>query len=358
MGLFGLGEDAKVPRLELELTSACDHRCAHCYNVWNAPGSQYPRGALPTADYLAMLERLVRQSGARELVLTGGEPLLHPDALKVAEKAVSLVSRVGSGGPPGRPHVRLVTNGSHVDPATAKSLKGIGISAVQLTLLASRREKHDALKGVTSFDDTLRALLNLRDVGLPVQVCFVASRQNAGELPDVLELCYGLGVRMLVYNRMCPSGGAVGRIAELVPEVEEVEADLEVAERLGRLRGIAVATAMPIPPCLVRLERYPWIRFGFCSVGSASPNLVVDPLGNVRPCNLSSTILGNVLKTDFAKIRHAAFGKRFRREVPPMCRGCAYQDSCNGGCKASALAAYGSAVKPEPFLHFALEGRR
>lgn len=337
----------KVPRLELELTSACDHRCAHCYNVWNAPDAKYPRGARPTADYLAMLERVVRQSGAQELVLTGGEPLLHPDALKIAERAASLAR-----------HVRLVTNGSHVDPATAKALKVAGIASVQLTLLASRREKHDALKGVTSFDDTLRALLNLRDVGLPVQVCFVASRQNAGELSDVLDLCYGLGVKFLVYNRMCPAGGAVSRTEELVPEVDQVEADLEVAEKLGRLRGIVVATAMPIPPCLIRLERYPWIRFGFCSVGSSSPNLVVDPLGNVRPCNLSSVVLGNLLTTDFEKIRHAKFGRKFRQTVPQICRGCAYEGSCNGGCKASALAAYGSASEPEPFVRLALEGRR
>ncbi|MGC4119049.1 MAG: radical SAM protein [Myxococcales bacterium] len=347
MGLFGPSDDAKVPRLELELTSACDHRCAHCYNVWNAPGSAYPRGALPTAEYLSMLERVVAESGAQELVLTGGEPLLHPDALKIAERAARLAR-----------HVRLVTNGSHVDPGTATALKAAGVGAVQLTLLASRREKHDALKGVPSFDDTLRALLNLRDVAMPVQVCFVASRRNAGELSDVLELCYGLGVTALVYNRMCPSGGAVSRLAELVPEVDRVEADLEVAERLGRLRGIAVATAMPIPPCLIRLERYPWVRFGFCSVGSSSPNLVVDPVGNVRPCNLSSDILGNVAKSGFAKILHAAFGRRFRREVPKLCRGCAYEQSCNGGCKASAIAAYGSAREPEPFLRLALEARR
>ncbi len=54
-----------------------------------------------------------------------------------------------------------------------------------------------------------------------------------------------------------------------------------------------VATAMPIPPCLIRHQRYPRVRFGFCSVGTASPNVTIDPLGNVRSCNLSSAILGN-----------------------------------------------------------------
>ncbi len=346
MALFETGTTARVPRLELELSTACDHRCAHCYNVWNAPGSAYPRGALPTADYLAMLERLVAESGAQELVLTGGEPLLHPDALLIAARAAALV-----------PHVRLVTNGSHVGPEKARALAKAGVAAVQLTLLGARRETHDGLKGVASFDDTLRAILDLKDAGLPVQVCHVASRRNAGALPEILQLCFGLGVRLLVYNRMCPSGGAVARVAELLPTVEQVEADLEACERLGRRYGVAVATAMPLPPCLIRHERYPWVRFGFCSLGSPSPSLVIDPLGNVRPCNLSSHVLGNVARGGLAQLRHAEWGRKFRRVTPRVCRGCVHEASCGGGCPASAVACQGSNAHPEPFLAQALEAR-
>lgn len=344
MGLLEAGAAGKVSRIELELTTACDHRCVHCYNVWNAdPG--YPRGALPTAEYLAMVERLVGESGAQELVLTGGEPLLHPDALVIAARAAKLV-----------PHVRLVTNGSHLGPDKARALAKAGVAAVQLTLLGSRRETHDRLKGVASFDDTLRAILDLKDAGVPVQICHVASRGNAGELPEILQLCFGLGVKLLVYNRMCPSGGAVARIGELLPTVEQVETDLEACERLGRRYGIAVATAMPIPPCLVRHERYPWVRFGFCSLGSAS--LVIDPLGNVRPCNLSSHVLGNVARGGLAQLRHAEWGRRFRRVTPKVCRGCVHEASCGGGCPASGVACRGSSAHPEPFLAQVLgEGR-
>lgn len=348
MGIFGLGESAQVPRLELELTSACDHRCRHCYNVWNAPdggpAEGYPRGQLPTDQYLGLLEKVIGESGARELSLTGGEPLLHPDALRIVERACALASSV-----------RLVTNGSHVSPDVAARLRRAGVRVVQLTLLGGRKEVHDRLKGVASFDDTLRALLNLRDAGLPAQICFVATRENAADFADVLELCFAFGVRSLVYNRMCPSGGAIGQIAELLPEVDQVEANLELAERVGRARQIAVATAMPIPPCLIRIERYPWVRFGFCSTGTSSPNLVVDSLGNVRPCNLSSRILGNVLRDGWSKIRHAAYGRRFRRTLPKLCRGCAYERSCQGGCKQSAIATYGSAEHLEPFVHLACE---
>ena len=27
---------SQIPRLDFELTPGCDHKCAHCYNVWTA----------------------------------------------------------------------------------------------------------------------------------------------------------------------------------------------------------------------------------------------------------------------------------------------------------------------------------
>lgn len=333
--------ESAVPRLDFELTTGCDHRCGHCYNVWGA--GDYPRGALPTERYLAMLDRALAQSGAQSATFTGGEPLLHRDALRILRHARGLV-----------PDVRLITNGSHVPPAVARALAEIGLSSVQLTLLSADRDRHDRGKGAVCFDDTLRALLDLRDAGAPVQVCFVATRENAADFEDVLGLCHLLDVRSLSYNRMSPSGAA--RWRDLLPSVEQVEAHLDLAERLGPAWGIAVGTAMPIPPCLVRLERYRWVRFGFCSTGSESPNLVVDPLGNVRSCNLSQALLGNLEAEDWPTIRARVRESQesFWESVPEVCRGCRYEATCQGGCKESALAAYGDLRHPEPFLHQAL----
>jgi len=342
-------EDVKVPRLDIELTTACDHRCAHCYNVWGAadgePQAGYPKGQLPTNDLISMMGRVVRQSGARHLTLTGGEPMLRPDAMEIVAAACALV-----------PSVQVVTNGSHVTPDTARRFRQAGVRSVQLTLLSADRDRHDELKGVVCYDDTVRAAVDLREAGVPIQVCFVATSRNAGELPGVLELCYVLGVRHLAYNRMSPAGGAVTEISSLMPTVEQVERDLAASERIGRRFGVKVSTAMPIPPCLVRIERYPWVRFGFCSTGTHTPNLTVDAFGNVRSCNLSSRVLGNVIEQEWAEIYKDPYPTDFRTQLPEICVGCAYEKSCNGGCKESALATFGDLRHLEPFIHFARKG--
>lgn len=341
------GEDpgaCGIPRLDFELTPGCDHKCAHCYNVWtadegDAQAGYDTAGQLRTPALKQMMTRAVRQTGAQHLTITGGEPLLRKDAVEIIEHACELA-----------PSVSLITNGSHIGPEVAARLARAGVRSVQLTLLAADRDEHDRLKGAQCFDDTVRAALDLTEAGVPVQVCFVAMRENADQFEGVLELCYALGVRSISYNRMSPTGGAIHHIARLMPSVEQIEDNLDTAERLGKAYGIAVATAMPIPPCLVRIDRYRWVRFGFCSTGSSAPNIVIDGKGNVRSCNLASGLMGNILEQDWTEIFANPYQRTFKRNVPEMCRGCAYEASCQGGCKESAFATFGDHAHPEPLL--------
>jgi PqqA peptide cyclase len=342
VGLFD-GRSSKVPRLDFELVSGCDHKCGHCYNVWNAkagdPQGQYPRGQLDTPAFLAMMTKAVKESGAEHLTITGGEPLLRKDALAILRHAASLV-----------PSLQLITNGSHVTEEVAKTLAEIRVRSVQLTLLSSNRALHDRLKGAVCYDDTIRAAVELKDKGVPVQICYVAMKENAGEIEGVVDLAFAIGAVGLSYNRMSPTGWAIHEIDRLLPEVEQVEHDLSVLNRLAPRYRLHVATAMPIPPCLIRLERYPNVRFGFCSVGTESPNVTIDPLGNVRSCNLSSNILGNIRERPWSAIYPGKYVERFDDHIPEVCRGCRYEKTCRGGCKESGFAAYGDLSAPEPFL--------
>ena len=179
-------------------------------------------------------------------------------------------------------------------------------------------------------------------------------RKNWQDFAEVMELCMVLGIGSIAYNRMSPTGGAIHQIEQLMPEVAQVESNLDTAEQLGPRWKIQVSTAMPIPPCLIRIERYKWVKFGFCSTGTSSPNIVIDPLGNVRSCNLASGIMGNVVRQQWADIMRNPYQREFKRNTPRMCRGCRYEHSCQGGCKESAFATFGDHAHPEPFVHMAM----
>ena len=338
----------RLPRIDFEFSAGCDHRCAHCYNVWGAEKSD-PQGGyklgrpLPTPLFKTMIKKTMRQTQAQHVTVTGGEPLLRKDALELIE----LISQTAK-------TITLITNGSHIDAEIATALRRLNVNQVQLTLLSTERERHNRLKGADCFLDTVRSARHLQQAGVPVTCCFVAMKENAPDFEKVLELCFALGIEHVSYNRMSPTGGAVHHIQRLMPSVEQVEANLEEANRLGPKYNIKVATAMPIPPCLIRTARYPNVSFGLCSTGSESPNIVIDSAGNVRSCNLSSGIMGNILAQNWSEIRKTDYPTKFVRDVPEMCKGCAYERTCQGGCKESAFAVFGDHSHPEPFLWLSL----
>jgi radical SAM protein with 4Fe4S-binding SPASM domain len=105
----------------------------------------------------------------------------------------------------------------------------------------------------------------------------------------------------------------------------------------------------------LRIDRFQWVKFGFCSTGSHSPNVVIDAAGNVRSCNLSSKVLGNLAEQDWSEIFANPYPTAFRRAVPQMCRGCSYETTCIGGCGESAFATFGDRSHPDPLVWMTLD---
>jgi radical SAM protein with 4Fe4S-binding SPASM domain len=94
-----------------------------------------------------------------------------------------------------------------------------------------------------------------------------------------------------------------------------------------------------------RTSVYLRLGFGFCAAGSSRAYYTLDTAGNVRPCNHTPTILGNVWTEPFGEIIDATRLADFVAAVPDCCVPCARRDECQGGCKASAQVCYGDLRK-------------
>ncbi|MGB1699068.1 MAG: radical SAM protein [Nannocystaceae bacterium] len=347
-------------RLEFELTRGCDHACAHCYNVWGAdaeePQAQYATSrqrddacenpasqTLRPDAHLALIEETIRARRPHTVVLTGGEPMLHPRGVEIVSRVAAQVPSVG-----------LITNGSHGTDALVETLATAGNVWVQLTLLAPDPDTHDRLKGAVSFDDTVRALVRLADAGVATQVCFVSMQGNEGLFPQVMELALALGARHVNYNRVAPTGVAVRSVAGLLPQIDAVREDLRFAETHGPGWGISVTTAIPIPPCVRGDLQLEWVQMGGCPVGTHVQSTTIDPSGNVRSCPLSSHVLGNLQCDTWEDIEDDPYPRAFRQLLPELCRTCEHAPTCHGGCKESAFATSGTHLQLDPFVAAAL----
>lgn len=125
---------------------------------------------------------------------------------------------------------------------------------------------------------------------------------------------------------------------------------LAAADEAAGDLGIPIACSIPIQPCLVDTSRFRRLTFGFCAAGTPRAYYTLDPLGNLRPCNHTSTILGNLLEEPFADLTGPERLAAFVDATPPFCAPCLLRATCQGGCKAAAQACYGSLTAEEPFL--------
>jgi radical SAM protein with 4Fe4S-binding SPASM domain len=107
---------------------------------------------------------------------------------------------------------------------------------------------------------------------------------------------------------------------------------------------------VPVPPCVVDVSHFRHVTFGLCPAGTRNSYFTVDPLGNLRPCNHSPTILGNLSAEPFQSLAEGADSRSFARALPPVCFRCSLARSCQGGCKAAGEACFGSPSVPEPWF--------
>lgn len=331
----------------VELTAHCDHSCAHCYNAWKNPG-EHPCDALGTAGTLAVLDRLLDDSGCELLTLTGGEPTLRPD-LPVL---VSHLHRRGV-------KLNLISHGGHLDDATIARIGHDTITTWELPLLAGRPALHDELSGREgAFRRVTAATAALKHAGQQVVAVFVAMRPNLDELEAVVELCVALGIDGLMINRFNPGGAGASHIATLQASPTRLTAMLDEAEALGVRWGLPMACSIAMPPCLLPTERYTHLSFGFCALGTDRAYYTVDPGGRLRPCNHSPTVLGDLRTQGLREILGGEALAAYVRARPAACAGCPLEHRCQGGCKAAAEACSGSPQEPDPFLAAHMDQRR
>ncbi len=324
--------------LIFELTQACNHDCLHCYNVWKNRAA-YPPGQLNTADTLAMLGKVLEETGIRHVTLTGGEPLLREDVFQIVE---FLNQREVT--------CNLICNGSRLDEDAIRRLID-RISIFELPLLSSDRAIHDRLSGSDgAFDRVTMAIAGLKAARQRVVCVFVATRLNLPTWQNTAELAIALGADGIMFNRFNPGGRGFDNLHLLQASPAELTAALQQAERLSADYEIPISCSIAMPPCLFDTSGYKQLTFGFCAAGTSRAYYTIDPMGNLRPCNHSPRILGNLRQQPFAELIAHPRMQDFMAARPAFCAGCRHELTCQGGCKAAAEACFGCVSEPDPFL--------
>lgn len=184
----------------------CNLRCGFC-ELWQG------KEQVPFEPALRLFDEAVA-IGTRTVVLTGGEPLLHP---RLPELVRSARDRGLA--------VNVTSNGTLAD-RHYDALIAAGVGSISLSV-DGRAETHDRLRGQTGAHDRTWAQLRRLVGRVPLSVYFTVNRENLGELVAVHTAVRALGVGFDFWP--------VNDAPALYLRPDQAEAWREAVQALGRV---------------------------------------------------------------------------------------------------------------------------
>ncbi len=188
-------EAAHEKRNWVRLTFDCNNHCVFCLDTLTHDGVMRDRDEVKTQ----ILDG--RKAGAQRLILSGGEPTMHP----------SFVDFIRLGRQAGYRKIQTVTNGRRfMYPGFLSRCLDAGLDEITFSLHGPNAKIHDALVGVKgAFEQESQGLKNALADGRPiVNVDIVINRGNVRHLHAMLTLFYSWGVREFDLLQVIPFGNA------------------------------------------------------------------------------------------------------------------------------------------------------
>ena len=280
----------------LAVTYRCNCRCQICH-IWKYPTKKEEE--VTVAD----LEKLPRMRFAN---ITGGEPFLREDIEDIVGVVKSKARRVV-----------ISTNGL----ATEKIIKLAQSTGVGIRIsIEGLSEANDRLRGVKGgFDRSLRTVIALKDMGLKdIGFGITVSDENVGDLLELYKLARVMNVEFATAaihnsyyfhktdNEIVDKERVAGEFAKLIREFFKSR-KIKDWYRAYLNYGIMnyVRGGKRLLPCEAGTELF-----------------FLDPLGEIRPCNVMEETMGNIKEKSFKEIWNSPEARELREKVANCERDC------------------------------------
>jgi radical SAM protein with 4Fe4S-binding SPASM domain len=173
-----------------ELTSFCNLRCAHCYDV--DIQRRHPE-ELTTEEVKRVLDGIA-EAGGVQVTFTGGEVFTRGDLVAILEHARS-----------NHFQINIATNATLLDEDAARTFKELGVWEVGVSLYGADAEHHEAVTRVPgSFRRTMRGIEHLCSNGIRIKLKCVLMRPNANQYGPLRDLATRLDVKYVIDPMLTP----------------------------------------------------------------------------------------------------------------------------------------------------------
>lgn len=336
-------------------TKTCNLKCVHCYA--DAEIKKF-NGELSTEEAKRMIDDLA-SFNVPALLISGGEPLVRPDILDLAQYATSLGVRV-----------TFSTNGTLIDEKKAERLAKIGVTYVGISIDGGE-ERHDHFRGKKgAFRESIRGIRNCRAAGIRVGIRFTVTQENLPELGSIFHVVEEEDIgRLCIYHLVYAGRGSYLQGIDLTVEqkrrmmvrlMEQVET---WSEKDREVEVMTVDNHADAPFIYLRLkDRNSSLADNALALmrnngGNRSGVAIgaIDSFGFVHPDQFTQHhTVGSIRERPFSEIWRDSRvdlleGLRNRKALlKGRCSRCRWLSVCNGNFRARAEAATGDYFDSDP----------
>ena len=179
----------RLNNVYLNMTSACNLKCIYCYA---ATRIEHGCESLIYKDYIKLIDDLVEVQFSGQITFTGGEPLLSPNTIPVAEYAKSKGLKTF-----------LLTNATLICDDNAGQICH-AFDDFQISIDGSTKALHDHYRGEGSYEKTLRAIDLLEKNNAKYRIAMTVTRDNSDDVAGMSNLWGG----RLIFQPLFPLGRA------------------------------------------------------------------------------------------------------------------------------------------------------
>lgn len=323
-----------------EITQECNLNCKYCYNIWK--GDERLKSNLkPTyKSSIKAIKQLLKTTTIKSITFTGGEPLL-------AERFMEIVLYCRLKGL----SVSVISNGNTYQKEEYKQLIDMGVSLFEFPLLSNDEKIHDGLTRVIgSWQKVVNSIREVLQLGGIVAGVIVITRENYADIDKTLELHKALGIDSVMLNRYNIGGEGVKTNKTIAPTKQQLEEAFSRANLFAGKSNIFLSSNVCTPWCIINPQQYPNIEFFECSNLILDKPITVDYEGNMRICNHSPNIIGNIFKSPMSELVDNDYIRSWDNTVPDYCTECKVFDKCKGGCRGASEQMGWSLKEVDPII--------
>lgn len=331
----------RIEELFIEITNHCLQRCIHCSS--DADCNQYAE--IPFENVQDTVQRLMSM-GLRSVVLSGGEPFLHPDLFAIVDFLKSRGLRYSLytcgviGGPQGP---------ASIPDNVFERIKSNCLDKVIFSLHAGTQATQARIAGIpSSFSLVLDSIRAAKKCDIEVEVHVVPMSINYAELEQVLDVADELGVSKVSFLRFVPQG----RGTEQLRLNREQFLGLQQLYRKYQngYKHVKIRFGTPFN-CIT-------YHGGHCTAGINK--VLINAYGEILPCEAFKYLHGQrptIYQRDIGEVWQSDPLLNELRAVHvdsvSTCDVCPYKDGCHGGCPGQRKHLNGDFRKgPDPSCIF------